>query len=66
MVIQVNLVFRDLKVNFLIKDGKYFFLWLISLIIGERGLPGLRGLPGNSSVSGGLPGPQGRMYLWMN
>ena len=31
-------------------------------MIGERGQQGLRGLPGDSTASAGLPGPQGRTY----
>ena len=32
-------------------------------MIGERGPQGLRGLPGDSTASTGLPGPQGRTYF---
>jgi hypothetical protein len=62
-VIQVNLVFQDQKVKLnqsKIKHIYYFFL------TGERGLRGLPGLPGNASLTGGLPGPQGRMYFFIN
>jgi hypothetical protein len=33
-------------------------------MLGERGLPGRPGIPGNSTASTGLPGPQGRMYFF--
>jgi hypothetical protein len=35
------------------------------VILGERGLRGLPGLPGNSTAGVGLPGPQGRMNLFI-
>jgi hypothetical protein len=38
-------------------------IFIAFFLIGERGLPGLRGLPGNSTAGVGLPGPQGRMYF---
>ncbi len=62
MVIQVNQVFQEQKVkmNWLkIKDIDSFFR------IGERGLRGAPGAPGNSTATGGFPGPQGRMYFFI-
>ena len=62
MVIQVNLVFQDQKVK--INQSKIKHIYSLFLI-GDRGLRGLPGLPGNSSATGGLPGPQGRMYFFI-